>query len=466
MRGLIIFISLLLLSGCSLFNTEGKHHLLEEDRKTTLKVLYGTSEIGSESVIDAARQYEQLTGLQVEINTFSYEDLQGKVISELAQKSDTYDLIAVDATWIPQIIQYIEPLSPYLLADETALADLNDFIPTVLEDASIFNVDAIYARYEDEIKGDLSPLLSAGFELYSLPIYLNAPMGTYRKDLFSLRTNKEQYQALYGVSLEPPTTMEQYLQIAKFFSNREQDGMTNMYGTTLLAAQDEANMIEFASMLASYGGSLFDADLEPTFQQEAGVKALEEYISWINKYKVTPPDVLSYSWQEAAIVFGSGQTAMSLNYHKMDLNPSIRTGELGYFLFPATEVNGKMQQGPLMSTWGLSINRYSAHKQEAYELLQHLTSRDVQQRSLRFKHHVTRASAFEAAAELIISENRQYYDVLGQSVDIASLRPRVPHYNQISNAIQSAVRESITGQQKANIALEQAAKQVKVILMR
>lgn len=456
----------LLLTSCSA-SVPGTRHTAEEQPRTALKVLYGTSEIGSEAVIDAARRYERLTGTPVEVSTFGYDNLQGKVMSELTRRSGEYDLVAMDASWTPLLLPHIEPLSEYIRGSQGVFAEdvaLNDFIPKVFFDASVFDADKPQRRWTGDGEILLGDIAAEGFDVFALPIHVNAAMGTYRKDLFRSRLHREAFVEQYGRELGVPLTIEQYSDIARYFTGHARGDGTSLYGTTLMAARSESNVVEFLSFLGAYGGELLDSDLRAVFHREEGVEALEEYGRWLNAYKIAPPEALSFTWEEAAIVFGSGQTAMGLNYHEMELNPKIRGGETGYFPFPGTEREGEVRRGPQLTTWGLGVNKYSGRKEEAFRLLAYLTGKETQSQSLRFKHHVTRFSAYEQTASLLIAADREYYGVLGQSLEIGVVRPRLVRYSQVSDVLQGAIRDYLIGQGDARIVLRDAAERVDAIV--
>ncbi|ALS28634.1 ABC transporter substrate-binding protein [Paenibacillus sp. 32O-W] len=454
------FLALLLaVAGCSPGLGRDSSARNEARAEPVLKVLYGTAETGSEAVIDAIRKYEQLSGLKVEISMLTYDHLHGKVMSELSRRSGEYDLIALDSSWMPKVIHHLEPLSGYMRASKHPEAvKLDDFVPEVFLDAAVFDPGAPHRQPPDMTSIDLEKLTSAGFDVWSLPVHVNVLMGSYRRDLFRDPDERQAFRARFGRELRVPDTIDDYLDIARFFTrDTDGDGKSDFYGTTLMAARNESNFIEFQSLLAAYGGQVLDDNMKPAFHSEAGIRALETYGSWINRYQVAPPDSLSYTWEEAGLVFNSGQAAMGMFYYDMGISPKIRSAEIGYFVVPGVLTAGKIRREPLIASWGLSVNKYSAHKQEAYELAEYVTSPDVQRQALRFRHHVTRQSAFAEARSLILRSDRDYYKVLRDSLGIGVGRPRIVNYNQVSDAVQSAVHEYLIGMKDAETALTDAA---------
>lgn len=437
-----------------------------EKEQRTLRVLYATSEAGSEAVAAAVEKYTLLTGVRVELNALPYNSLQEKAFSELAQQSGTYDLIAVDTPWMPRIIRHLEPLSGYMRqSPRPGALQPDDFIAKVFLDTSVYRQDNPQQEPPRLETISLDAIASAGFEVWSLPIQSNALTVSYRKDLFDDPGNRTAFRAQYGRELTIPRTLEEYLELARFFTrDTNGDGKTDLYGTTLMAGRHEANALDFKSFLASYGGTLLDDRLKPAFQGEAGVRALETYGSFIREWKVTPPDALAYTWDEVSVVFGYGQAAMGMNYHNMKLESRIKGGRVGYFMFPGTLVNGELKRGPHFGSWGLALNRYGGHKQDAYELAEYLTSPEVQRQYLAFNQHVTRKSAYAYAQSMADESMREYYQVLGDSLSVGVGRPRIVNYDQVSEVLQAAVQSYLSWRLGAKEALAEAAAQVEALL--
>ncbi|EXX91176.1 hypothetical protein CH50_13985 [Paenibacillus darwinianus] len=435
------------------------------EKPKELRILYATAEAGSEAILDAVKKYETEFGIKVSVDTFPYNNLQEKVFSELAQKSDYYDLMAIDTPWVPQLIQHLEPLSSYMSATKNPdLLALDDYIAKVFLDTSVFKLDAPNEQPPAMNTISLDAITGAGFEAVGLPIQSNALTVSYRKDLFEDPANQAAFKEQFGRELAVPNTLDEYLDVAKFFTrDTDNDGKIDMYGTTLMAKKHEAGFVDFKSFLSDFGGSIFDANMKPMFNNEQGVKALELYGSWINEYKVTPPGTTTYTWDEVATVFGSGQVAMGMNYHDMQLDPKVN-GKTGYFLFPGREDGSGNVRGPHFGSWELSVSKYSNNKQAAYDLAEWLTSPATQEGYIPFKQHVTRLSSYKAAQAIEDETVREFYQVLGESLKVGVGRPRITNYGQVSEAVQVGMNDYLTGRKGAKEALDSAAKQVEAIM--
>lgn len=437
------------------------------EKPEELRILYATVEAGSEAILSVVDDYEAETGIKVTVDTFPYNSLQEKVFSELTQRSDYYDLICVDTPWVPQIVQHLEPMTKYIKKGKNSeLLQLDDFITKVFLDTDVFDVDAPYKQPPAMDKVDVDKITDAGFDIIGLPIQSNVLTVSYRKDLFEDPKYQAEFKEKFGRELTIPETMEEYLDIAKFFTrDTDGDGEIDLYGTTLMAKRHESVMCDFKSFLSTFGGRLFDENMKPVLNNEKGQQALKYYGDWINKYKVTPPGTLTYSWDEVATVYGSGKVAMAMNYHDMKLEPNVN-GKEGYFMFPGKEINGKINRGPHFGSWGLSISKYSKNKDAAYDLAVWLTSAKNQEKYLKYKQHVTRQSAYEAAKSIDDPLTREYYAVMGESLKVGVGRPRITTYNRVSETIQIAVNDYLVGRKSLEEALDEAANKIEKIMER
>lgn len=460
---LMLFMIAISCSGCtdgSAYRSGSPAESSSLSSSTKLKVLYATVEAGSEAVVNAAENYEKQTGIGVEVSTFPYNSLQEKVFTELSRMSGEYDLIAVDTPWMPKIIQHLEPMTPFI-RQAASTAAMDDFIAKLFLDSSVFDKDMPQRAPLAMDTINLDSIMAAGFDVWSLPIQSNVLTVSYRKDLFQNENNRAAFKKRFKRELSIPTTMEEYKDIAKFFTrDTNDDGTIDMYGTTLMAGKHEAGFVDYKSFLSVFGGKLFDEKLNPVFNSESGVRALETYGSWILKDKVTPANVLSYTWDEVEIAFGFGQAAMGMNVHDMKLHPNLQGGQVGYFMLPGVKNGDTLVRGPHFGSWGLAINKYSEHKEAAYELADYLTSAEVQRDYLRFRQHVTRKSAYAAAKTVLDESLREYYEVLGRSLSVGVGRPRIKNYDQVSETVQTAVQQYLTGKKDARTALDEAAAKV------
>ncbi|HEY7544467.1 MAG TPA: extracellular solute-binding protein, partial [Blastocatellia bacterium] len=169
----------LIVAGCQ--KGDGSKHL-------TLAIVSG---VEGDTLKEAAREYQQQTGVHIEVAEFPYANLFEKEMIDLNSASGAYDLIMMDDPWFPRFAKgnYLSDLAPFYQKRNLTVDD--DFVP-----ASI-----ALGRHPYETGA-----------LYALPYVGNSQLFFYRKDLFEKH------------SLREPATWDEVLAAAKIISEREQTG--------------------------------------------------------------------------------------------------------------------------------------------------------------------------------------------------------------------------------------------------
>ena len=333
----------------------------DAEKPASLNMLYATVEADVEAIKLTIPDFKAETGVDIKLDSQPYDALQQRAFAELASESPFYDVVICDTPWTPALTGKLEPLSAYLtnpaLNDVADLA-LEDFIPKVFFDTAVYNPKEPHRQFPSQEKVDLAAITGQGFDVFGLPLQSNALTLSYRKDLFDDPKEQEAFRAQYGRDLTVPDTWDQFLEVAKFFTRPDQ----RLYGTTLMAGNGDWATDDFKTLLASWGGDgrMITDDFKLAFNGPEGVAALTYYADLINEHKVTPPGVTSFSWDTASATFGSGLTAMSMNYHTEVLNPEVE-GEVAYALVPK-----QVTRGPHFGTWMLSVNKFSKNTESAY----------------------------------------------------------------------------------------------------
>ncbi len=429
-----------------------------ESKPDKINMLYATVEADSDAVKTLLPQFKSDNGVEIVMDTMPYNALQQKVFAELASKSSYYDIVIVDAPWMPAIIESVSPITDLMLDTSITNASdfaVDDFIPKAFYDTAVFQPGNAAVHWPNE--GDVDPkgIKDAGFEVYGMPIQANALTMSYRKDMFEDADNKAAFQAKYNKPLAVPDTWDDFVDVASFFTNPGK----RIWGTTLMAGAGDYATDDFKTMLASFGGDghMINDKFEPVFAGPEGVAALGFYADLINKYKVTPPGTTSATWDTVATEFETGLAAMSMNYHTETLNDNVK-GSMDYSMVPR-----KVQYGPHFGAMMLSVNAFSNNKEWAYRAIKFLTGRDSQSAMLPLQLHPTRRSAYALAEKdpSYAEKFGNFYPVLGKSLENAVGRPRLKNYSDVDRTIWVAVNDVARGAAEPKAALEAAAAKVK-----
>src|SRR5690606_39031443 len=131
----------------------------------------------------------------------------------------------------------------------------------------------------------------------------------------------------------PPTTLEE-LQAAVA---RLHDPANGVYGISLRGGRGSgANVWRWAPYFYAFGGRLADNE-QPRFDNEAGLKATETYLSL---FKFSPPNTRTGSWTESTEAFNSGRVAIIIESAPLaamteDPKQSQVANKVGYAAPPA-----------------------------------------------------------------------------------------------------------------------------------
>jgi multiple sugar transport system substrate-binding protein len=422
-------------------------------KPSTLNILYATVEADADAIKLVLPDLQKELGIKVNLTTMPYATLQPKVFSELAAKSSHYDIILHDVSWMSAITQKVQPLTGYMINKKLTSKDLalGDFIEKVFYDTVVWNRKKAHLHFPNPGAANVAAIKAKGFDVLGLPIQSNVLTMSYRKDLFTDPTEMANYKQQTGNELRVPVTWDEFAAVAKFFTRPDK----RLWGTTLMAGAGDWATDDFKTFLAAFGGDghLVDDKFNLSFAGPAGVEALTFYRKLIHEDKVTPPGTTAASWDTVTQSFGSGLTAMSMNYHQETLAKNVK-GSIGYALVPKQK-----SQGPHFGTWMLSVNQYGKYPTWAYQAIVWLTAAAQQKRMLKTQLHPTRKSAYVAAkTDPTTKAFGNFYDVLGKSLAVGVGRPRVTNYGDVDQAIWIAVNDAANGADPASSLQKQGDK--------
>jgi multiple sugar transport system substrate-binding protein len=294
---------------------------------------------------DSISQFEEATGATVEIIFLG----DGFEIDRYLKTNYAADTVDFDVAWnhtsfMSQFTNFVEPLQNWFSEEELAA-----FSPAIIEAATI--------------DGDLQ----------LIPRHADISGMHYRTDLFEDSDLQAAFESAYGYPLAPPETLDQMYDMAEFFVG---EGAIQ-YGTQF-AGKEEALAGRFYEVLVANGGNYFDADFNPTFNDEAGVMSAQWMLDLYTNGLI-PADTPNLLWPEVAQNFCDDNVAFYLEWY----------GWYSYFQDPEScAVAGKfgIVRGPLgagndYTGWAgahaFSVTKASQNKEAAVELVKFLTSEAV-----------------------------------------------------------------------------------------
>lgn len=382
-----------------------------------------------------ADKYTQETGTKVTFVELPYDGLYDRLNSELSSGNVSFDVAALDAVW--------------LTAFKDGLTPIDD----------LFN---------DRVKGDMFPSLlkeaQTGGHFIGMPAWTNAELLFYRTDLFNDTTKKAAFKAKYGYDLVVPTTWQQYLDVAKFFT---EDSAAANGGTPKLYGTDVKGKVETewlaAVLQAGDKNVVLDDSGKVIINDAAHKKALDFYTQLATKDKVTPAGPSQIDWAAAQNLFNQGQLAMTRFWaHAYTQIPkdSPVYGKVGVAPMPA----GDGGIGAIPGAWYLSVPKATKNSAEAKKFIQFAYENNALGLSTPLGLAATKSALQSAAAQ----PGHENLNPLITTLGSAGTQPRPANakWQQIVDTvlvpmIQKAVDGNGTDNQKL---LDDAKKQIEGIV--
>jgi len=220
-----------------------------------------------------ANLYKKDKGITVNFVELPYNGLYNRVNSELSTGSVSFDVASLDAVWLPAFAAGLDKLNSF-------------YTPAVKKDnfASVLQEAKVGANY------------------VGVPAFANSEILYYRTDLFNDPANQAAFKAKYGYDLKPPTTWQQYTDVAAFFTK---DGM---YGAPLPGAE-ETQFLAALSQAGEKNMVLNAKGTKSTLGDADSLTALNYYTS-LEKYG--PSGAASVDWNAAQNLYNQGKSAMML----------------------------------------------------------------------------------------------------------------------------------------------------------
>jgi ABC-type glycerol-3-phosphate transport system substrate-binding protein len=161
----------------------------------------------------------------------------------------------------------------------------------------------------------------------------------------------------------PPKTWDEFVAVAKKVTNPEK----RIYATTpTLQVEPPTNMTyEIYPLILQAGGNLIDDKTNrAVFNSPEGVKAIEWYVDFVNKNKVTVPGVLSNGEKEKRANFAAGNVAMMFEGPwgigiQNGINPNLK---YDIATLPMNATTGTMVRGSLNTITTQAKNKEAAWK--------------------------------------------------------------------------------------------------------
>jgi multiple sugar transport system substrate-binding protein len=322
------------------------------------------------------------------------------------------DVFLMDVAWIAQFAasNWLEPL------DGRSGLEEDRFFPSIL-------------RLADRYDG----------KLIALPVYIDAGLLYYRKDL---------------LPEGPPATWDALFETAKAIQAREQKNDPSFSGFVWQGAQYEGLICNFLEFAGSMGGGLEIGRGKVSLNTPENLRALEFMrgtigtISPANTYTDMKEEEVRTHFQEGHALFERNWPyAFALHNEE----GSAVKGKVGIAPLPHAEGHSSVAT---LGGWHIAISKTSDSKDAAWEFVQFVTSRETQKRlALKLGWNPGRRDVY---ADTDVLAAVPHLKELAAVFEGAVPRPNVPWYTQVSEAIQPHLNAALAGSTRPAEALQKA----------
>jgi multiple sugar transport system substrate-binding protein len=292
--------------------------------------------------------------------------------------------------------------------------------------------------------------------LYSMPITADTSGLWYRRDW------------LEAEGLTPPTTWDELLYVGRHFKQakvRERYGL-GLHPMALVGgrAGGETTTYQLLPFLWAAGGDLI-ADDHVVLDSPENKKALSFLASLVQTEELVSPDVVNYTWDEAARVFATGKAVLAIGGSYENFFIRTQAGwddetfleKVGFVPVPAAR--GR-QPSALVGGMSYVIYNQSQFPIEASGLLNLVSSEEI------LGSFNARTSHFSPLIKAVQNLSKAENGFLAQAASflkIARPRPAHPDFARVSEQFQLLVEYCLTGQSSADEVVPRIAERIAAI---
>ena len=381
-------------------------------------------------------EFEETYGIDVIFESYPEDTARQKTMLDLSSHTGQYDIITT-GVWAMATYAgagFLEPLDDWMANNAAPeFFSMDDYLPASLEGAS----------YEGKV--------------YSLPLYTFGAALVYNKDLFET----------YDVKV--PETIEELEEAAeKLTLDLDDDGVIDVYGITMRARRGEEPTIDVTGMSWAFGGTWFEGNANTAEKIKANkarstvnspefIAGYEEYAKLLQNWG--PPESANWGWEECMGALAQGKAAMHLAassaYWFTRATATIDAENIGIAPSPMGPGGHRMMN---FFDMALSINKDSKNKDEAWLVLQFITSMQVQKAQAEGGiTSIPRISLVlsDPLKALYPEEDLQVIlDTLGDAE--SEYMPKIPEYVELADILGTAASEVVAGTKTAEEALNEA----------
>lgn len=375
--------------------------------------------------------------LQLEMVPLDLHPLYDAILGNDGLKNGNWDIAHINTDWIAEAVvsEALEELSTWI-AKET-----QDEFPTGWSE-SLLNMQ----RFGDSI--------------YGFPFHDGPECFIYRKDLFDSETEKTVFWNRYGKPLQVPTTWDELMTVAEFFTRPEE----NLYGTVFAAYPDGHNTVfDFCLQIWTRGGELFSSNGSINLNIPQAIEGMKFYRKALHNKNAIHPQSREFDSVRSGMAFADGTIAMMVNWFgfasmcevyehskvkgKVDI-ANVPKGEGGH----STSLN---------AYWMYVIGNGSANKQVAYDFIRHaINAKNDKLLTMTGGIGCRKSTWYDQEVNQLVP----YYHKLDELHKNTRALPRMHNWSSIAEVIDSLVLDVMNTEKSIEKIIAEAQEKIKKLM--
>jgi len=405
-----------------------------------------------------APAFEAASGIKVELETTSWDQMYSKAINDMQANTGIYDFV-----YIEQDIIYSYLANKYLTNISQMLKDNPELASPDFDLAK-------FTSFIDNFK-------DANGDVFGVPMEAFIKVYLYRKDLFEDPAVQTAFKEKYGYDLAPATTHQQYQDIADFFTQWGKDNGEELFGSTVQGnTGHSSSFYEFVESIAPSFGVYnwginqenWKADVANGGEMNSD-KAKAALTFWVGLLNDAPPEATSSTWDEVAASFAAGRAAQGWVYGEnaawIATNPekSKIVGKVGVALPPTAEGvmdDAKSGKGYIGyydgGAYGLPVSSKNAKCTLLW--LQYMGQESVQADWAVAGSRIVMNSTYDdPKVQEVDAKTDNYYTLMKEQGPLFRGAPPFPFHAAVRAVVEPFVWKALTGEMTPSDALDQAA---------
>lgn len=347
----------------------------------------------------------EIIPIDIPFYKFSTNERKELLIRALRSKSEQVDIFAADIIWVSRFAKWAENLDKYFSSSE-----------------------------KDRLTKCAKLTGHVNDNFLASPLYLDVSVMFYRKDLLAKLKTANDLENRLNNSI----TWNEFISLSKQFQNRN-----HFY--SFPADAYEGLICSFTELLLTQDEEFFNSNVD--FTNPYAEKALQLLVDLVNKYKISPKDVINYREKDAYDNFikNNGLFVRGWQSFENDTKNLNKDSEKEEFValtqlphFDGSEV------GATIGGWNLMLAQNSQHKEEAIKFIKYTLSEEAQK--ILFSEGAYLPVINSLYTDSTFIEKNPSLLFAKEILSKGKLRPKLDDYTKLSDILSDYIRLAINNE--------------------